>query len=90
MGDMIDRDAVLNIIAGEGLHILDKAIRALPAEPAEDVRAGALKEAAAIARHYAETDYCAMGYPEDGGIAASGTAHMIEGDILALIPEAKP
>lgn len=40
MGDMIDRDAVLAEIAKEGLHILDAAIRALPAA---DARAEALK-----------------------------------------------
>lgn len=49
MGDMIDRDAVLAEIAKEGLHILDAAIRALPAA---DARAEALKEAAAIAQGY--------------------------------------
>lgn len=43
MSDLISRDAVLSIIAGEGLHILDKAIRAIPAA---DARAEALKEAA--------------------------------------------
>ena len=51
------------------------------------IREAALREAAAVAQRYAETDYCAMGYPEDGGIAASGTAHTIQHDILALIPK---
>ena len=41
MGDMIDRGAVLNIIAGEGLHILDKAIRALPAASSQPLASDA-------------------------------------------------
>lgn len=44
MSDMISRDAVLAEIAKEGLHILDAAIRAIPAA---DARAEALKEAIA-------------------------------------------
>ena len=47
-----------------------------------------LEEVAEVARHYADADYCAMGYPEDGGIAASGTADTILFAILALRPDA--
>jgi hypothetical protein len=58
MGDMIDRDAVLKAITktavkwgvtGEPAILIatKAAIRALPAEPAEDVRAGALTVAQA-------------------------------------------
>ena len=44
----------------------------------------AIEAAATVGDHYADMDYCAMGYPEDGGIAASGTAHTIRQDIRAL------
>ena len=55
-----------------------------------DAHIGAvLAEAAEVARHYADADYCAMGYPEDGGIAASGTAATILSDILAIRPDAQ-
>ena len=47
-------------------------------------RKAGLEEAAKVADHYAEMDYCAIGYPEDGGIAASGTADTIRRDIRAL------
>jgi hypothetical protein len=46
---MIDRDAALKAVAENDLVTAIRMIRALPAAPAEDVRAGALKEAAAIA-----------------------------------------
>lgn len=44
----------------------------------------AIEAAAKVGDHYADMDYCAMGYPEDGGIAASGTADTIRQDIRAL------
>jgi hypothetical protein len=44
----------------------------------------ALEDAAKIAHYYADQDYCAMNYPEEGGIAASGTAHQIAAAILAM------
>jgi hypothetical protein len=47
----------------------------------------ALEAAADIAQEYADTDYCAMGYPEDGGIAASGTAQTIAAAIRAIKKE---
>lgn len=44
----------------------------------------ALEAAAEAADHYADMDYCAIGYPEDGGIAASGTADTVRREIRAL------
>jgi hypothetical protein len=52
--------------------------------------AAALREAAEALNYYVDADYCAMGYPEDGGIAASGTAKDCQDAILALItPDAQ-
>lgn len=103
MGDMIDRDAAIGALEERRdkylkdsqtwlqiqLDIL--AIRALPAAPAEDVRAGALKEAADVdwstGQDVADT---APGYLTDWqrGFVAGQTA--MRNAILALIPEAKP
>lgn len=47
----------------------------------------ALERAVAKADYYAEQDYCALGYPEECGIAASRTADMIRRDIRALITQ---
>lgn len=44
----------------------------------------ALEEAAKISDYYADADYCAMGYTEDAGIAASGTARTIGAEIRTL------
>lgn len=49
----------------------------------------ALEAAVAKADYYAEQDYCALGYPEEGGIAASWTADMIRRDIRALVTPAQ-
>jgi cell division septum initiation protein DivIVA len=52
--------------------------------------AAALTEATKALDYYVDADYCAMGYPEDGGIAASGTARACQAAILALItPDAQ-
>jgi hypothetical protein len=52
--------------------------------------AAALTEATKALDYYVDADYCAMGYPEDGGIAASGTARDCQAAILALItPDAQ-
>ncbi len=48
-----------------------------------EAEARGMERAAAIADHFADQDYAAMGYPEDGGIAASGTAYMIQQEIRA-------
>jgi hypothetical protein len=44
----------------------------------------ALEAAASKARFFAELNYAAMNYPEEAGVAASSTAHEIDGDILCL------
>ena len=51
------------------------------ADRAEAALAAQIEADASIADYYADQDYCAMGYPEEGGIAASGTADMIRRDI---------
>ena len=48
---------------------------------AEAALAAQIEADARIADCYADQDYCALGYPEDGGIAASGTADMIRREI---------
>jgi hypothetical protein len=64
MGDMIDRDAAIGALEDrrdkylkdsqtwQQIQLDILAIRALPAAPAEDVRAMALREAAAVASRY--------------------------------------
>lgn len=59
------------------------ALHAIVAEP-QAIRDRALEDAARVADHYAEADYCAMNYPEEGGIAASGTADMIRREIRVM------
>lgn len=51
------------------------------ADRAEVALAAQIEVDARIADSYADQDYCALGYPEDGGIAASGTADMIRREI---------
>ena len=51
------------------------------ADRAEAALAAQIEVDARIADCYADQDYCALGYPEDGGIAASGTADMIRREI---------
>ena len=63
---------------------LDAAEAALTEARARE--AAAWEAAARVADHYAEINYCAMGYPEDGGIAASGTADTIRREIRAAAP----
>lgn len=46
----------------------------------------AIEATAQVADNYADADYCAMGYPEDGGIDASGTADQIRREIRAMTP----
>lgn len=72
------------------------AIRALPAAPAEDVRAGALKEAAAYHESMA-ADEDALSAKYRGGsnpwfahVQAAKWHREHAAAILALIPEAKP
>ena len=72
---MIIRNAILASIPQPASAALDKLI-------AEAVKAER-ERCAKIADFFAEQDYAAMGYPEDGGIAASGTAHMIRQEIRA-------
>lgn len=57
---------------------------ALPVADRQAIRDQALEDAARVADHYAEADYCAMNYPEEGGIAASGTADMIRREIRVM------
>lgn len=67
-------DAIVSIRAqlAEANTRADRAEAALAAQIEVDAR---------IADSYADQDYCALGYPEDGGIAASGTADMIRREI---------
>ena len=97
MGDMIDRDAVLAILtSASGMtQKTINAIRALPAASAEDVRAGALKEAAAYHESMA-ADEDALSARYRGGsnpwfahVQAAKWHREHAAAILALIPEAK-
>ena len=66
---------------------------ALPAAPAEDVRAGALKEAAAVAEACERQNYRRVTDSEHQGHYRAGlrsAAQAIRAAILARIPEARP
>jgi hypothetical protein len=97
MGDMIDRDAAIakcRAIADEaksygmpqmamGGYASAEAIAALPAAPAEDVRAGAL-------RKILDDVVCGRGmFGNDAEADLKWAMQMCE-QALALIPEAKP
>ena len=46
----------------------------------------AIEAAAETAQRFSDYDYAAMNYPEEAGMAASGTAHEVEMNIRALPP----
>ena len=79
MGD-VPVSAILDAITTLRAQLAAETDRA---NRAEAERAAQIEADAGIADHYANQDYCAMGYPEEGGIAASGTADMIRREIRA-------